>query len=129
MKFIERDSIPHVDKKHGTSIWYYIFPEHEIHYNEIQPGAVQPWHHHIQTDESIFVLEGKLRISWLDENGRKTHQEVYPGTMIRVENSIHTLSNPTQEIARFLVFKFVPTGIDKHELIKGDKILDLDQVK
>ena len=124
MKFIERDSVPHQDKKHGTSIWYYIFSEHEIHYNEIQPNTVQPWHHHQQTDESIFVLEGKIRVVWLNESGKETEQDVTPGTVVRVENSVHTLSNHTQEIARFLIFKFVPTGIDKHELIKNDKVLD-----
>lgn len=127
MEFIERELVPHIEKEHGTSIWYYIFPEHEIHYNEIQPRAVQPWHHHEQTDESIFVLEGELRISWLDEKGEKINQIATPGTVIRIGNSVHTLSNLSQEITRFLVFKFVPTGSSKHELIKGDKILD--QVK
>lgn len=127
MKFIEKDSVPHIDKENGTNVWYYVFPEHEIHYNEIQPGTVQPWHHHEQIDENIFVFEGKLRIDWLDKSGEKINMTVNPGTVIRVEKSIHTLSNPTQEIARFLVFKFMPTGSDKHELIKGDKVLD--QVK
>ena len=124
MNFIERGSVPHVDKKYGTSIWYYIFPEHEIHYNEMQPNTTQPWHHHEQTDESIFVLEGTLRINWLDEQGEVLTQDIGPGTVARIEHFVHTVTNPTQEISKFLVFKFVPTGSDKHELIKNDKVLD-----
>ena len=123
MNFVERDSVPHVDKEHGTSIWYYIFPEHEIHYNEMQPKTTQPWHHHVKTDESIFIIKGRLRISWL-EHEKQYNKDLDPGTVIRIEDSVHTVSNPTDDTSTFIVFKFVPRGENLHDLIKNDKVLD-----
>lgn len=33
-------------KPNGTDVYYYIFPEHEIHYNVIKAHAKQEWHYH-----------------------------------------------------------------------------------
>lgn len=123
MNFIEKGSVPHINKEHGTNIWYYIFPEHEIHYNEMQPNTTQPWHHHEKTDESIFIISGKLRISWCDGE-EQFSRDLGPSTVVRVENSVHTVSNPTNKVSTFVVFKFVPRGKDLHDLIKNDKVLD-----
>ncbi len=123
MNFIERGSTPHINKEHGTSIWYYIFPEHEIHYNEMQPNTTQPWHHHVRTDESIFIIKGRLRISWFDHE-KQYSKDLDQGTVIRIEDSVHTVSNPTDDVSTFIVFKFVPRGEDLHDLIKNDKVLD-----
>lgn len=124
MQIIERGKVPHVAKDHGTDTWYYIFPEHEVHYNEIGPKAIQPWHHHKKTEEDIFVITGVLRVSWLTGEGEKKEVDVGPGTLVRAGTSVHTISNPTSGISTFLVFKFVPQGINQHELIKNDKVLD-----
>ena len=42
---------------------------------------------------------------------------------MRVQNSIHTFQNDTEENAEFVVFRFVPDGVDKREQIKKDKKL------
>lgn len=41
--------------------------------------------------------------------------------MVRVFDSVHTFENDTDEITEFVVFRFVPDGTDKRELIKTDK--------
>lgn len=41
--------------------------------------------------------------------------------IIRVKNSVHTFANNTNEETKFVVFRFVPDGIDKREIIKKDK--------
>ena len=41
--------------------------------------------------------------------------------IIRVRNSVHTFENDTNEMAEFIVFRFVPDGTNKRELIKHDK--------
>lgn len=42
---------------------------------------------------------------------------------MRVQNSIHTFQNDTEEDTEFIVFRFVPDGVDKREQIKKDKKL------
>ena len=36
-------------------------------------------------------------------------------------NSVHTFANETDEDVEFVVFRFVPEGRDKREMIKSDK--------
>lgn len=45
------------------------------------------------------------------------------GGLIRVKNSVHTFFNDTDETVEFQVFRFVPTGENKRELIKKDKTI------
>ena len=41
--------------------------------------------------------------------------------IVRVHHSVHTFENDTDEITEFVVFRFVPDGTDKREMIKTDK--------
>ena len=43
--------------------------------------------------------------------------------LVQVGNRVHTFENDTDEIVEFLVFRFVPDGTDKREMIREDKRL------
>lgn len=124
MQFIERENVPSITKDHGTRTDYYIFPDHEIHYNEIAPHTSQPWHHHEKIAEELFVINGLLTISWLDENREIHNQDISAGTLVSVGKTVHTVSNNSAESASFIVLKYMPTGKDVHEEIKNDKVND-----
>jgi quercetin dioxygenase-like cupin family protein len=124
MKIHSKSSAIHIDKKEGSSVNYYIFPEYELHYNEIKPGTVQGWHHHPTITETLFVIEGEIEAHWVNELGEKQQKTVTVGDVIEVEDTPHTFINCSNRIVKFVVFRFVPTGEDKHELIKNDKVLD-----
>lgn len=124
MKIISKNQAIHVDKEEGSSVDYYIFPEYEIHYNEIKPGTVQSWHHHSKITETLFVMEGEIEAHWLDEQGQKKMKIASVGDVIEVEDTPHNFVNSSQSTVKFVVFRFVHTGEDTHELIKNDKVLD-----
>ena len=88
------DSI-YVEKDNRTKVNYYIFDEYEIHLNTLPPHAIQEWHRHQKIEEVIFVISGKLKILWKEED----------------------------QNVRFLVYRMVPDGIDKKNIIKNDKEL------
>ncbi len=123
MKIIPRSGAIHVDKEEGSSVDYYLFPEYEVHYNEIAPGTIQQWHHHRQISETLFVMEGEIEAHWL-ENGEKKMQVAVAGDVIEVEDTPHTFINSSDGVVKFVVFRFVPEGVDKREVIKGDKVID-----
>ncbi|MEE1030989.1 MAG: cupin domain-containing protein [Ruminococcus sp.] len=110
----------HVKKDNGTEVNYYIFQEYEIHLNKIAPHSIQEWHYHTKIEETILITKGVLNCRYL-VNGEECHQLLKAGDMVRVKDSIHTFSNDTEEDVEFVVFRFVPTGEDKRELIKNDK--------
>jgi mannose-6-phosphate isomerase-like protein (cupin superfamily) len=122
MKIISKNQAIHVDKPEGSSVDYYIFPEYEIHYNEIKPGTVQQWHHHTQISETLFLIEGEIEAHWQNEDGEKHMQICKSNDVIEVENTPHTFINSSSSIVKFIVFRFVPDGKDKRELIKNDKV-------
>ncbi len=124
MKIISKNNAIHVDKEEGSSVDYYIFNEYEIHYNEIKPGTVQYWHHHREISETIFIIEGQIETHWLDDLGNKQKQVVSKGDIVEVENTPHTFINASDFVVRLIAFRFVPTGEDKREFIKNDKVLD-----
>ncbi|PIR62458.1 MAG: cupin [Candidatus Pacebacteria bacterium CG10_big_fil_rev_8_21_14_0_10_42_12] len=124
MKIISQNQAIHVDKEEGTSVDYYLFPEYEVHYNEVKPGVVQLWHHHSNISETLFIIEGEIEAHWLNKASIKQNQLVKKGDLIEIENTPHTFINSSNGLARFIVFRFVPTGEDKSEIIKGDKVLD-----
>lgn len=124
MKITHRSDAIHVDKEEGSSVDYYMFPEHEVHYNEIKPGTIQLWHHHSRILETIFVIEGEIETHWLDEKGQKQVQTVATGDVVQVENTPHTFINSNSKTVKFVVFRFVPSGENKSEIIKNDKVLD-----
>lgn len=115
------DSIS-VVKDNRTRVNYFIFNEYEIHLNTIPSGAVQEWHFHSKLEESILILTGELLLSWQD-HGQIYNQLLKEGTIVRVKDSVHTFSNTSSRDTTFVVFRFIPDGQDKRELIKNDKTI------
>src|SRR5258708_29484565 len=109
MKIVNQSQAVHVDKEEGTSVDYYMFPEYEIHYNEVKPGVTQLWHHHPTISESLFIIEGELEAHWEDQNHIKQATVVKRGDVIGVENTPHTFINSSKNTVKFVVFRFVPT--------------------
>ena len=124
MKIINLSQAIHVDKEEGTSVDYFLFPEYEIHYNEVKPGVTQLWHHHPKIWETIFMIEGELEAHWEDDLENKQMKVVTKGDVIEVEDTPHTFINSSNKIVKFVVYRFVPAGEDKSEIIKKDKVLD-----
>ncbi len=123
MEFVTRKEGIAVSKPNGTDVVYYLFSEFEVHYNEFMPGTVQEWHHHNKIEEVLYLVEGRLEAQWIQD------EEIYSrplssGDLVRVKNYVHTFLNPFPEKAVGLVFRFVPDGTDKRDLIKNDKVLD-----
>ncbi len=116
----EKDSI-HVVKETGTEVNYYIFKEAEIHLNKIMPHTVQEWHFHTKIDENLLITKGTLLCRYLDENGSEKFCYAKKNDIIRVHKSTHTFENDTDEVTEFVVFRYVPDGGDKREMIKRDK--------
>ncbi len=90
----------------------------------MKSGVTQLWHHHSQISETLFIIEGELEAHWQDEAGKRVMAKVSKGDVVEVEKTPHTLTNFSGATARFVVFRFVPDGKDKRELIKRDKMLD-----
>jgi mannose-6-phosphate isomerase-like protein (cupin superfamily) len=116
------DSI-YTDKGDGTQVNYYLFDEYEIHANVIAAGTVQGWHHHDRIIETLYVTSGSIEARWL-EDGQVTTRRLDRGDIITVGSSVHTFANPYAEAAEFLVFRLVPDGTDKRDVIKNDRHAD-----
>ena len=117
------DSI-YVEKENHTKVNYFIFDEYEIHLNTLPPHTIQEWHKHHNIEEVIFIITGKLKILW--KEGEQTESRIVSeNSIVRVKNSIHTLENESNEDVRFLVYRMVPDGVDKRNIIKNDKELIL----
>ena len=116
----ESDAIT-VTKDDGTKVSYYIFPEFEVHANTIVAGTIQNWHYHKAIEEIIFVTSGQIEVLWLDENNQKVAKVLNPGDLCRLGGSVHNVANRTKEAATFLVYRLIPTGKNRHTLIKGDR--------
>lgn len=117
------DSI-YVEKENHTKVNYFIFDEYEIHLNNLPPHSIQEWHKHHNIEEVIFIISGKLKILW--KEGEQTESRIVSeNSIVRVKNSIHTLENESDEDVRFLVYRMVPDGVDKRNIIKNDKELIL----
>lgn len=124
MQILSRQDGIFVKKDEGTEVVYHLFPEYEIHYNEVPAGTVQHWHHHQKVEETLYIISGELEAYWRDENGQKFSQVVKAGDLVRVEKTPHTFINSSKNKCIFLVFRFVPTGVDNREVMKNDKYLD-----
>lgn len=121
-KVIHKEDSVHVIKETGTEVNYYIFEEAEIHLNRIMPHTVQEWHFHQKIDENILITKGKLLCRYIDDSGVEKSCYAVENDVVRVFDSVHTFENDTDEITEFVVFRYVPDGTDKRELIKGDKV-------
>lgn len=109
-------------KENKTMVDYYLFDEFEIHQNKIPPNSEQEWHMHKRIEEVIVVTEGEILVKWKDENEIKS-SFVSKGSVVRVKQSIHTIENKSNDCAEFIVFRMVPDGNDKREIIKNDKFV------
>lgn len=109
------------DKGDGTLVNYYQFDEFEIHSNVVAAGTVQEWHHHERISETIYVVSGTIEVRWIEDSSivRRTHLD--SGCVVNVGSSVHTIANPGHSGAKFIVFRFVPDGDDKRDLIKNDR--------
>lgn len=122
IEFLDRKDAITVHKTNGTDVSYYIFEESEIHLNTIKPGSVQEWHFHSDIDECLLITKGVLTCRWLEDDKEKARTVAEHG-IVRVGNSIHTFANETDEEVEFVVFRSVPDGRDKREIIKKDKVV------
>lgn len=123
MKIIRKNDALHVDKPEGTKVDYYLRKEYEVHFNKQVPGSTQTWHHHEQILETLFIIKGELTAKW-EENGKVMEEVVCAGDLIETKNAPHTFINHTDDVVTFLVIKQVPSGEDKTELLKTDKVID-----
>lgn len=113
------DSI-YVEKENHTKVNYFIFDEYEIHLNSLPPHSIQEWHKNNSIEEVIFVISGKLKILWKEAEQTEC-RIVSENSIVRVKNSIYTLENDFDEDVRLLVYRMVPDGVDKRNIIKNDK--------
>jgi uncharacterized cupin superfamily protein len=124
VQVIPRRDALHVDKPDGTSVDYFLFPEYEIHLNEVAPGTIQQWHHHDAIEETLVITDGALVAHWRDDQGTGHEQTVSAGDVVRVARSAHTFENRSEDTVKFVVVRLVLDGTDKSALIKSDKVLD-----
>ena len=85
-----------VNKDNGTHVYYHIFPEYEIHINEIDPHSVQEWHYHSQIEEVILVNTSQL-ICYEESSHQQIKHILNPGDVICVHRSIHTFANESDK--------------------------------
>lgn len=125
MKITHKNDAVNVKRDDDTKISYYIFDEYEVHYGELASGVIQPWHHHMTISETVYVIEGRVMLHYMEGEDKK-ERIVVPGDVVQVEDTIHTFSNPFDEVCKMVAFRFVPEGVNKHEVIKNDKVLHPD---
>jgi len=117
-----------ITKPNKTMVDYYLFDEFEVHKCIIPPYSIQEWHMHEVIEEVIVVTEGVITVKWKEFDLIKT-QRLPKDTILRVKNSVHNIENSSNINAEFVVFRMVPTGISKIEIIKNDKLLFNDFLK
>ena len=123
MKIIKAKDVLHVAKPEGTNVHYYLFKDYEVHYDDQAPHTTQTWHHHEKIWETLYIIEGELNAQWRQGSEQRS-QIVRAGDLIETERSVHTFSNDSDTIARFLVIKRMPSEKDYSEIFKSDKVLD-----
>jgi len=123
MKIIKAADVPYIVKPEGTDVHYYLFNDYEIHYNDQAPHTMQTWHHHEKIWETLYIIEGELNAQWRDDDEEKS-QTIKAGDLVETEHTPHTFSNETDQTARFLVIKRIPSDQDYREVLKSDKVLD-----
>ncbi len=127
MKVITQKQSIHL-KKDYCHTWYYLRPEYEVHLNSQFVNTSQTWHHHEKVAETIFVIEGRLRLIW-KAGGRLHKKIVRTGDMIETDHDPHTLVNISKKSAKLMVIKRVAMGKNNRKIFKSDKFLDQPPVK
>lgn len=122
IEFLGKDDAINIHKDNGTDVSYYIFNEFEIHMNTISPKSIQEWHYHSKIEETLMITKGELTCRWL-EGDKERSRKIALNEIVRVGSSTHTFENETEEEVEFIVFRFVPEGMDKREIIKNDKVI------
>jgi quercetin dioxygenase-like cupin family protein len=80
----------------------------------VLPGAGPDLHTHTHEDESLFVLEGKVRATVGDQTS-----EVGPGTLVHMPLGVpHGFKNVSDQPARLLM-TYTPGGFEKYFLETG----------
>ena len=69
----------------------------------------------------LIFRNGMVLCRYQKEDGTEASRYLEKNEMVQVGTSIHTFENDTDETVEFIVFRFVPDGTDKREMIKGDK--------
>jgi uncharacterized RmlC-like cupin family protein len=110
-------------KSDGTFVQYYLFPEYEVHYNELPAGICQQWHHHTTIEETIYMVSGQLNLDWLDA-GKLSTDVLRQGDLARLGSAPHALRNDSATAASFLVLKLVLDGTEKCAVFREDKQID-----
>jgi uncharacterized cupin superfamily protein len=123
MKITQAKDALHISKPEGTDVHYYLFKDYEVHYNDQAPHTTQTWHHHEKIWETVYIIEGELNAQWREGEEEKS-QIVTPGDLIETERTPHTFSNDSDNVARFLVIKRLPSTDDLSDVLKNDKVLD-----
>ena len=116
----KKDSI-HVSKANGTDVNYYIFDEAEIHVNSIRPHTIQEWHFHKHISENLLVIKGNLLCRYIDSEKNEQDLSLSEGDLVDIGSSVHTFENNTEDVTEFIIFRYVPSGVNKREVIKNDK--------
>jgi quercetin dioxygenase-like cupin family protein len=114
-----------VEKDNGTQVDYFLFDTCEVHMNRIPPGSIQDWHAHEKIDELVIVNSGRLFLEWLEAGYH--HKEVSAGEIIRMNNSVHRLSNLSELEATCTIFRYVVPNENQATIIKNDKKVFSDE--
>ncbi len=123
MKITTTTDATRIAKPEGTTVWYYLFHDYEVMYNEQVAGTTQVWHNHDKIWETTYLLEGELEVLWR-EDGQEKSQILRKGDLAESERSPHTLRNNSGEMVKFLTIKRIPSDEDFSETFKKDKVLD-----
>lgn len=123
MNIVSQQQALNVTKSSGTKVWYYLFNEYEIHYNEQPAKTKQDWHHHEKISETIYIVDNELTLEWKENNQLKS-KIIRKGDLVETQKNPHCFSNDTSKTTKFIVLKQVFSGQNKKGLFKTDKVAD-----
>lgn len=123
MEIINADSAVHTIKSNGTEVFYFLFDEYEIHYNTLPVGFIQEWHKHEKLEEVLYIIDGELTVYSENSDGTINTILVAANSVIRFEDTFHTLENKSDKPVRFLVYKTILHGELNKEIFASDKVL------
>ncbi|QQR53057.1 cupin domain-containing protein [bacterium] len=123
MKIIERQEAGFREKPEGDKTYYYLFDDYEVMMTEQPPHSEQAWHHHEIIWETIYIVEGELRVLWREGDEEKSRM-VYAGDLLETEQSSHTFRNESASVVKLMAIKHIRSDQNYHEVFKSDKVLD-----
>lgn len=123
MKIIRNSEAIHNVKPEGDIMTYFLFDEYEVIQVDQPPHTVQVRHHHKQTIETLYVVEGELVAKWT-EDGEEKSTLIKAGDLTEAGPNPHYYANESDKVARIVVFKRIPTGKNNREIFKTDKVVD-----